>query len=289
MTAIRLLASLDDAERAEARRRELDISYERSFALAHETLEIVKVGGYRTASGQDISVASVVGSACRRKVSIAPDAALPAAPPTRFDEMRIQVANETTAGAAQRLLSQHRTIVLNFANALVPGGGFVGGARAQEESLCRASALFETLRGDTMYDVHAQKDDPGSSDYAILSPDVPFFRDEMWALLEEPFLLSVLTCAAPVASRLGRERAAEMLRGRIRRVLAIMLAYRYEGIVLGAWGCGAFGNDPQTTAVDFRDALLGPFRGAFREVVFAVADWSPERRTLGPFRDAFAG
>jgi uncharacterized protein (TIGR02452 family) len=288
MTAIRLLPCLDDAERADARKQELFISHERSFTLAQETLEIVKAGGYRTSFGRNVSIADAVRSACRSRVSIPPEAALPATPSTRFEEMRIQVANETTTGAARRL-GEYRTMVLNFANGLVPGGGFVVGARAQEESLCRASALFETLRGDAMYEVHAHADDLASSDYAILSPNVPFFRDETWALVDEPHLLSVLTCAAPVAGQVGRERAARLLRGRIHRVLAIMAAYRYEGVVLGAWGCGAFGNDPRTTAADFRDALLGPYCGAFREVVFAVTDWSPERRSLGPFRDAFAG
>jgi len=59
-------------------------------------------------------------------------------------------------------------------------------------------------------------------------------------------------------------------------------------LVLGAWGCGAFGNDPLTTARSFRAALEGPFRNAFRHIFFAIADWSPERRFLGPFRDVFA-
>jgi uncharacterized protein (TIGR02452 family) len=58
--------------------------------------------------------------------------------------------------------------------------------------------------------------------------------------------------------------------------------------VLGAWGCGAFGNDPNRTAVDFREALENEFRGAFSDVVFAITDWSPERRFLGPFRKVFA-
>jgi len=91
-----------------------------------------------------------------------------------------------------------------------------------------------------------------------------------------------------VATSVGRSRAAELLRRRIPRVLGIMAAYGYEGVVLGAWGCGAFGCDPSTTAATFRDALLGPFRGVFQEAIFAVADWSPGRRTLGPFREAFA-
>jgi uncharacterized protein (TIGR02452 family) len=58
-------------------------------------------------------------------------------------------------------------------------------------------------------------------------------------------------------------------------------------LVLGAWGCGAFENDPYRTASDFRQALENDFDGAFSEIVFAITDWSPERRFLGPFRDVF--
>ena len=59
--------------------------------------------------------------------------------------------------------------------------------------------------------------------------------------------------------------------------------------MLGAWGCGAFGNDVERTAKDFRQTLEGEFEGAFSQVVFAITDWSEERRFLGPFRDVFAG
>lgn len=86
---------------------------------------------------------------------------------------------------------------------------------------------------------------------------------------------------------MGQPRSGDLLAARIRRVLAIAHAYRYDTLVLGAWGCGAFGNDPRRTAADFHRALNGPFAGAFRNVAFAITDWSPERRMLGPFRDAF--
>jgi len=59
-------------------------------------------------------------------------------------------------------------------------------------------------------------------------------------------------------------------------------------LVLGAWGCGAFGNDAQRTAIDFRHALEQEYDGAFSEGVFAIADWSPERKFLGPFCNVFA-
>jgi uncharacterized protein (TIGR02452 family) len=71
-------------------------------------------------------------------------------------------------------------------------------------------------------------------------------------------------------------------------VLAIARAYGYTALVLGAWGCGAFGNDTHRTASDFRQALENEFDQVFSDIVFAITDWSPERRFLGPFRQAFA-
>lgn len=115
-----------------------------------------------------------------------------------------------------------------------------------------------------------------------------FRRDDGTALLE-PWPLDVVTCAAPFAPALGAREAGDLLEQRIHRVLEIARAYGYRSLVLGAWGCGAFGNDPARTAQDFRAALEGPFAGAFDHVVFAIADWSPERRFLGPFRNVFAG
>ncbi len=181
-----------------------------------------------------------------------------------------------------------RPLALNFANGVHPGGGFLSGATAQEETLCRSSALDQTLVGDPMYEVHARRRQPDSTDWAIYSPDVPVFRTDDGTELPHPWLLSFITCAAPVAPAVGRPRAADLLQQRIGRVLAIARAYGYATLVLGAWGCGAFGNDPRRTAVDFRQALENDYGGAFSEVVFAITDWSPERRFLGPFREVFA-
>ncbi|MBO0799097.1 MAG: TIGR02452 family protein, partial [Blastocatellia bacterium] len=93
---------------------------------------------------------------------------------------------------------------------------------------------------------------------------------------------------APYAHDIGQPEAGDLLQRRIHRVLAIARAYRYSALILGAWGCGAFGNDTRRTAADFRQALEGEFRGAFSEIVFAIVDWSPERKFLGPFRDVFS-
>ncbi|MEO1615853.1 MAG: TIGR02452 family protein, partial [Planctomycetota bacterium] len=103
-----------------------------------------------------------------------------------------------------------------------------------------------------------------------------------------PWLLSFLTCAAPYAPAIGRLDAEPMLRRRIHRVLAIARAYQYDTLVLGAWGCGVFANDPRQTATDFRRALESDFAGAFNHIVFAIVDWSLNRRFLRPFCEVFS-
>ena len=94
-------------------------------------------------------------------------------------------------------------------------------------------------------------------------------------------MVVVVEMAAVV--ELEEVRGSELLN----RVLAVARAYGFTELVLGAWGCGAFRNDPGTTAEDFREAIEGPFSGAFKEIVFAITDWSPERKFLGPFRTVF--
>ncbi len=284
-----VLPCLDSDEMAAQRRRELCISRELAAHLGRTALQAIKNGYYITDSGDRVDWHEEIANARARKISIPPDEELPPPPGHTFAETTVQVSNETTLGAARRLVDRGlRPLALNFANGIHPGGGFLTGARAQEETLCRSSALYATLVGDPMYEAHRQRPLPDSTDWAIYSPDVPVFRTDDGRTLPRPWLLSFITCAAPYAPTVGQPRSANLLRQRIHRVLTIARAYGHETLVLGAWGCGAFGNDPVRTARDFRAALEGPFDGAFSEVVFAIADWSPERRRLGPFRDVFA-
>lgn len=77
------------------------------------------------------------------------------------------------------------------------------------------------------------------------------------------------------------------MRARVDRALAVMAHHGHRHLVLGAWGCGVFGNDPEIVADQFAVALEGPFAGVFEEVVFAVLDWSAERRFVRPFAERF--
>jgi len=274
---------------AASRRNELLIPRSTSAALGNSAVEATRKGCYRTSAGARVDWGDLIQTACSSKRSIRPDDPLPAYAGPAYPETRIQVANETTLGASRRLVENGlRPLALNFANGITPGGGFLSGARAQEEVLCRSSALFETLVGDPMYEEHRKRLLPDSSDWAIYSPDVPVFRTDDGTEIETPWLLSFITCAAPYAPGVGQSKSGDLLQQRIHRVLAIARAYGYQALVLGAWGCGAFANDPHRTAADFRQALENDFSGAFSDIVFAVTDWSPERRYFGAFRDAFA-
>ena len=133
-----------------------------------------------------------------------------------------------------------------------------------------------------MYQAHSRRPHPDSTDWAILSPEVPIFRTDAGTPLDQPWFASFVTSAAPYAPRIGQPAAGDLLDVRISRLLGIARAYRYTALALGAWGCGAFQNDPDRTARDFRRHIDGEHAGAFAQIVFAIADWSADRRFLAP-------
>jgi len=289
MSKLHILPCLDSEKMALSRQQELNIPRDVAAALGQSAVEAARNGIYITRAGREVVWRDAVQAACAAKLSIDPDATLPSSERIAFTETRVQVTNETTLGASLRLVERGlRPLALNFANGVHPGGGFLSGARAQEEAICRSSALYQTLVDDPMYEEHRKRQLPDSTDWAIYSPDVPVFRMYDGTELQHHWLLSFITCAAPYAPVIGQPQAGDLLQKRIHRVLAIAQSYAHSVLILGAWGCGAFANDPHRTAVDFRQALENDFSGAFSDIVFAITDWSPERKFLGPFRDVFA-
>ncbi|WLW50441.1 TIGR02452 family protein [Streptomyces sp. YU58] len=256
--------------------------------IAHETERIVAAGSYRAPNGREVPLAEAVGAARdgTRMYGPGPVDVAPFAAATTL----IEVTGESSLEAARRLAGP--VAVLNFSSARNPGGGYLNGAQAQEEALCRASALYACLIGvREFYDHHRAHRDPFYTDRVIHSPAVPVFRDDRGGLLDEPYTAGFLTAAAPnagVVRRTAPEREPELpraLAARAERVLEVAAAHGYRRLVLGAWGCGVFQNDPAQVAGAFRD-LLGPggrFAGAFEHVVFGVLD-----RTRGAVvREAF--
>ena len=203
----------------------------------------------------------------------------------------IEVTCEDSFEAARRL---DKAMVMNFANAHCAGGGFRLGATAQEEALCRCSTLYASITSPAaaeMYRYNNTHISAVESDYMLLSPQVCVFRDEHCTLLEQPFVTAVITLPAPnrrgAAVLAPKKLIAETMTRRIRIILHIAAKRGYRELVLGAWGCGAFGNSPADVAGYFKNILIGEEHGrCFDRVVFAVYG-SPDGRNIKAFRETF--
>lgn len=265
--------------------------------IAQETVRIVEQGAYVAPSGQTVSLREAVERAVQGTVLYRPaDFArleLPAAP---GGPMRVEVTPEKTGDASRRLIEQEgveRVLALNFASARNPGGGFLRGAKAQEEDLARCSALYACLLTQRdYYGVNRAESSLLYTDHIIYSPGVPFFRNEKLELLEQPFHVSLITAPAPNAGEVLRKeptagpRIREVLHARALKVLRIAAQRGYRTLVLGAWGCGAFRNDPRD-AVDAFSAALTALPGVFERVVFAVYERNGDGPNLRAFRERF--
>ncbi|MFG3256341.1 TIGR02452 family protein [Streptomyces sp. NPDC048172] len=271
----------------------------RMRALAKETEDIVERGWYATADGRRAEVGEAAGRARARTRLHGPDPLPDPEPVPRGDARTVvEVTGEGSLRAARRLTEETGlpVAVLNFASARNPGGGYLNGAQAQEEALCRGSALYRCLReAPDFYAAHRADRSPFYSDRVIHSPGVPVFRDDAGTLLEAPFTADFLTSPAPnagVVARQAPDRSAEVpaaLRRRAGQVLRVAAASGARALVLGAWGCGVFRNRPADVAAAF-DAHLrggGPLTGAFDHVTFAVLDRREPSPTREPFRAVF--
>ncbi|MFD5184347.1 TIGR02452 family protein [Streptomyces sp. NPDC058372] len=268
--------------------------------IARETQEIVARGGYRAPSGiwRDLSGEIAAARDATRLHGPEP-IPVPDSPPAA--STAVTVTAESTAAALLRLAAEEGGPVaaLNFASARNPGGGYLNGAQAQEEAVCRATALYDCLlRAPGYYAHHREHRDALYSDRVIFSPGVPVFRDDGGALLETPRTAAFLTSPAPNAGVLRRadpvRAAAEVapaLARRAERVVECAAAHGVRRLVLGAWGCGVFQNDPAEVADAFRRLLTAPgarFARTFDTVVLAVLDRSRTAATRAAFEAAFA-
>jgi uncharacterized protein (TIGR02452 family) len=273
--------------------------------IATGTLAAFEKGSYTSSEGVSIELLSLLQDCLENTrhfqpeelaalESLTPQRPVPGAPTT------FAVTPETSLQGAARLTASttyQRVAVLNFASARKPGGGFLSGARAQEESLTRSSGLYlSLLRCPEFYEFHRSQDTCLYSDRMIYSPRCPVVRDDAGSWLSAPFLVDFITSAAPNAGAIMRNephnrlQIGPALRERAGKVLALASHNQVDGLVLGAWGCGVFQNDPQLVATAFYE-WLGPggsYQDRFQHVLFAIRDSSRERNVLSSFVHTFA-
>ena len=286
---------IDSVHHAQHCKNLLDVPFQ-VLAMASIDTQQVMLSEKYTVKGRLVDLSDLIKNANQHKYSISPEMNLPK--PTHrvcFNFMTVQVRNETTLMTARDVTRDmvkegKRPLVLNFANGTEVGGGFLRGSGAQEETLCYASTLYSTLVGDPFYRYNLEHASTASTDYAILSRAI-VFKDDRYTAIEKPWIMDVLTVAAPIAhikwGGVSQSVSATLMDQRIARVLDIAIAYGYTDLILGAWGCGAFGNDPNVISRLF-EKHLKQRRQYFETVYFTIADWSIERRFLGAFAEIFS-
>lgn len=159
--------------------------------------------------------------------------------------------------------------VLNFASYTKPGGGFLAGAIAQEESLCHYSDLYNIIsRFQKFFSTNKRKENKGLyTNAALYTPNVIFEKDG------ERRKAAVITCAAPnyfsARKNFGvtAEENKKAFESRVKFLRNILEDNGIKTAILGAWGCGVFGQDPEIVAA----VMIKEFaRSALEEVIFAV-------------------
>ena len=164
-------------------------------------------------------------------------------------------------------------IALNFANALIAGGAYIIGGNAQEESLCRASMLYYTIRDTNAFYLQNRRHMlPDYTDGMIFSENVEVIRDDSGKLLEKPVICSFITCPAVnrrEAVLMPKDKLNGVMERRTEKIVSLAASKSADIVILGAFGCGAFGNKREDILPMFERAV-NAYGGDHSEYIFAI-------------------
>lgn len=268
--------------------------------IAKRSLQIIEDGYYILENEEKIIVKDKIAHSVAQTRTYTPEAihALKEGVLTQDKNnfgTQIEVWNCSTIEALQKLDGSSKTGILNFASAKNPGGGFLGGASAQEESLARSSSLYAGLSKDwQMYEYNRSQSTLLYSDYLIYSPEVIFWFDDEGEHLPQLLVADVITSPAPNRGAIlqnNRKDELPLLPGvfkqRIMQVLSIAYRNECDTLILGAWGCGVFRNEPADVAAYFDEVIRTHFQSAFKRIVFAVYDRSKDGANIQAFESVW--
>ena len=200
-----------------------------------------------------------------------------------------------------------RVCVHNFASATNPGGGVTKGSSAQEECLCRCSTLYFCLNTKEMwagfYSPHRYAQDPIHNDDCIYTPKVIVFKSDTATPAPLPesdwYSVNVITCAAPnlrllpangmnpgdgnKTVKMTRAQQQALHEKRLTRILDVAVAGGNEVVILGAFGCGAFENDPEAVAAAFSH-VIARYRRCFKTIELAIYCSPRDERNYNIFK-----
>lgn len=271
---------------------------DKNKSIADETLEILKNRSFINSDGNITSIEKELKDSIQGTICYSPgmsDMILELGITSSERKVTaISVTHESTLDCVRRLKrdGKERVLCLNFASARNPGGGFLGGSQAQEESIARASGLYPSLlECAEYYETNKKQKSCFYTDYMIYTPETPIFKMENGENMDKLICASVITAPAVntgVVIDREPERLGEIetvMKRRISKVLAISHSNNHRILVLGAWGCGVFRNDPVDMARYFREVLEEDFKDVFEEIIFAV--YSKNEKFITPFIKEF--
>jgi uncharacterized protein (TIGR02452 family) len=170
----------------------------------------------------------------------------------------IEVVNSDSVSALTEFSKTGKTAVLNMASYKRPGGGVINGARAQEECLFRCSNLGHVISTDFY---------PLQDDELLWTKDAVFFKDVNYGYMKD-VKVDVVTIAAINLNAQKVDNYEELTKNKIRLMLSIATKNNIDNIILGAWGCGVFGNEPSKMAKMFMDVINEGY--SFDNIIFAI-------------------
>lgn len=184
----------------------------------------------------------------------------------------------SAAAAVTHADKTDRICVLCFASYYTPGGGFLKGSRAQEEDLCHISGLYPVLTDNFGYVYSERKDNQKNisslyEDDCMYCKDVPIFKGS------KMYTVDILVLAAPNVSGFFAKgkNSAEALRQRCEVAFRVPYSNGATKILLGAFGCGVFGNDV-STLIKIWNELRDKYNGCYKEIVHPILDAKTHRK-----------
>ena len=222
-------------------------------------------------------------------------------PVTTSNHCKLDCQNVDTFSMVRILKSKGviNIIALNLASPTNPGGGVRRGAKAQEEDLCRKSSLLFSLESQAAkvyYDYNRKANTFMGTSAMMITPKVEIIRDDNGRFLPEPVETSVLTCAAPKlvkGEKLNMKNYRSLVYNRIGYMLTVLAHQGFKNLVLGAWGCGAYGNDAAIISDLFKASIVNSkykgysYNEVFDSITFAVLDKTDSQYNFKQFKRNF--
>jgi uncharacterized protein (TIGR02452 family) len=264
--------------------------------IATETLQIIQDGYYHIENNK-IDISDSITKSRAGTFTIAPsgwEEILSKETEVKFETV-IEFKNCSTIEAIAEESKEMKIAALNFASAKNPGGGFMGGASAQEESLARSSSLYGSLIKDTtMYEYNKGNATFLYSDYVIYSPEVVFWYKDNGDSFDTPLICDIITSPAPnKGAMIQHNRVEEMeqiesvFKERMIKVIGLAAHQKVESLILGAWGCGVFRNETDVVARLFKEVISEKYPNSFKRIVFAIFDQSVKKDNFNKFKNVF--